>query len=216
MKIFLDTANINEIRQFAHIIDGVTTNPTFLGKEPGVTNIRDYIREICNAVAGPVSVEVTKEDRDGMLAEAESLAGIAENIVIKVPMTQDGIAVAGALHKKGIKTNITLIFSPLQALIAANAGGTYASIFVGRLDDIGNEGMEVVRDAVRIYQVHQKKTEIIVASIRHPIHVLEAAKAGAHIVTIPSGTLTQLFNHALTEAGLRRFMDDWKKSGRTL
>lgn len=216
MKIFLDTANIEEIRKYAHIIDGVTTNPTFLGKEPGVTNIRDYLGEICKTVSGPVSVEVTTEDRDQMMAEAVSLAEIAENVVIKVPMTQEGVFVAGELHKKGIQTNITLIFSPLQALIAANAGGTYASIFVGRLDDIGNEGMDVVRDAVQIYQIHKKKTEIIVASVRHPIHVLQAALAGAHVVTIPSTTLSQMFNHNLTDAGLHKFLDDWRKSGRTI
>lgn len=216
MKIFLDTANIGEIRQYAHIINGVTTNPTFLAKEPGVTNIRDYIHEICSVVSGPVSVEVTTETSDEMIAEAESLARIAQNVVIKVPMTRDGIYAADSLHKKGIKTNITLIFSPLQALIAANAGGSFASIFVGRLDDIGNEGMDVVRDAVQIYQIHKKQTEIIVASVRHPIHVLQAAKAGAHAVTIPAGTLNQMFNHNLTEAGLKRFLDDWKRSGRVL
>ncbi len=211
MKIFLDTANLDEIRKAAEtgIIDGVTTNPSLVAKEG--RDFRDLIKEICDIVQRPVSAEVISTETEGMIREAMELSGISEHIVVKIPMTREGIRAIKELSGKGVKTNCTLIFNPLQALAAAKAGATYVSPFVGRLDDIGHDGMLLVKTIVEIFRNYNFSTQIIVASARHPLHVLQAALSGAHIVTVPYKIFDQFFNHPLTDIGLERFLKDWEK-----
>ncbi|HON27459.1 MAG: fructose-6-phosphate aldolase [Mesotoga sp.] len=211
MKIFLDTANIEQIRNGMKLglVDGVTTNPTLISKENA--KFEERIVEICEAVKGPVSAEVIATDFDNMLSQARELASLNEHVVVKIPMTPDGIRAVKALSEEGIKTNVTLIFSSLQGLLAAKAGATYVSPFVGRLDDVGNDGMQLVAELNEIFGNYGFATEIIVASVRHPIHVLQAAMIGADIVTIPYEVLLRLFNHPLTDNGLKRFQNDWQE-----
>jgi len=211
MKFFIDTANLDEIRKATDLglADGVTTNPSLIAKEGG--KFEDRIREICNIVDGPVSAEVISTEAGGMVNEAEALARIAPNIVVKIPMTTEGMKATKRLLSEGIKTNVTLVFSPLQALLAAKAGANYVSPFIGRLDDISHEGMDLIEDIVQIFDNYAFDTEIIVASVRHPIHVLEAAKIGADIATIPYKVIAQLAHHPLTDIGLAKFLADWEK-----
>lgn len=210
MKLFIDTANINEIREAnaLGIIDGVTTNPTLIAKEG-----RDFVavvKEICAIVDGPISAEVVSLKADEMVSEARPLAAIHKNIIIKIPIIPEGLKATKILSKEGIKTNLTLCFSAAQALLAAKAGATYVSPFVGRLDDISSTGMELIRDIRTIFINYGLKTQIIVASVRHPLHVLESAKMGADIATVPYGVLMTLVKHPLTDIGIERFLKDWK------
>lgn len=209
MKFFIDTANIDEIKQANELglLAGVTTNPTLVAKE-GVDFV-ERLREITAVCQGSVSAEVIALDAEGMLKEGKELAAIAPNITIKVPMTIEGLKAVHGFSKLGIKTNVTLIFSAVQALLAARAGATYVSPFLGRLDDIGHNGLELVSQISTIYDIHQIDTEIIAASIRHPLHVAEAATCGAHIATIPFKVLMQLVKHPLTEQGIEQFLNDW-------
>ncbi len=211
MKFFIDTANLDEIREASSMgmVDGVTTNPTLVAKEG--REFEDIVRDICAIVDGPVSAEVISEDMDGMVREARKLVDIHENIVVKIPMTIDGLKATRTLTDEGIKTNVTLVFSPIQAMMAAKAGATYVSPFVGRLDDLSQNGLILVEQIVDIYNNYGFDTEIIVASVRHPLHVLESALMGAHIATIPFKVLTKLAGHPLTDKGLCAFLDDWKK-----
>jgi transaldolase len=211
MKFFIDTASVKEIREAAALglLDGVTTNPSLLSKESG--DPREILREITKIVEGPVSAEVTALDCEGMLAEAEQLRRIADNIVIKVPMTLEGLKAIRRLSDQGIATNCTLIFSATQALMAAKAGATYASPFVGRLDDISQDGMQLIRSICTIYKNYGYATQVLVASVRHPIHVVQAAEMGAHVVTMPTKVIEQLVQHPLTTLGLERFLADWEK-----
>ncbi len=211
MKFFIDTANLQEIRKANELglLDGVTTNPTLVAREGG--DFEELIKEICKIVDGPVSAEVISVEAEGMVKEARQLAKLADNIVVKIPMIYEGIKATKILSKEDISTNVTLIFSPLQALIAAKAGATFVSPFIGRLDDISSVGMGIVEDIVAIYENYGFETEVIVASIRNPVHVLDAARIGAHIATIPFKVLIQLAEHPLTEIGLDRFLADWKK-----
>lgn len=213
MKIFIDTANIEEIRDIYKlgILDGVTTNPSLIAKESG-RDFKEIIKEISDLVSGPISAEVISLETAGMIKEAEELAAISENIVIKIPMTKEGLAAVSVLAKKGIKTNVTLIFSSNQALLAANAGATYVSPFVGRLDDIGMDGMELVREIMQIFETYGIETEVIAASIRHPQHALMAALAGSDIATIPHKVLLQMMKHPMTDKGIDAFMADWEKT----
>lgn len=211
MKLFIDTANVDEIRD-AHswgVISGVTTNPSLIAKEG--RDFVEVVREITSIVDGPISAEVVSLKADEMVEEAKPLAEINENIVIKIPMMAEGLKATNKLAAMGIKTNVTLVFSANQALLAALAGATFVSPFVGRLDDIGHNGMQVIEDCVDIYAIHGLETEIISASIRHPQHVLDSAKAGADIATVPYGVLKKMMRHPLTDAGIERFLDDWKK-----
>ncbi len=211
MKFFIDTANIDEIKD-AHamgMVDGVTTNPSLIAKEKG--EFTDIIREICKIVEGPVSAEVISLDYDGMVAEARELAKIADNIVVKIPMTVDGLKAVRTLTDEGIKTNVTLIFSANQALMAAKAGATYASPFVGRIDDLALDGMNLIEEIAEIYSNYMFDTQIIVASVRNPLHVLSSALIGADIATIPHKVLSALASHPLTDKGIESFMADWKK-----
>ncbi len=212
MRIFLDTANIEDIKKAARlgVISGVTTNPSLISKE-GNADYKSVIKTICSIVEGPISVEVLAEDAKGMIAEARVKAKWAPNVVIKIPCTAAGLEAAAVVSREGISVNLTLIFSPNQALLAALAGAAYCSPFVGRLDDIGQDGMELVADIVEIYTIHGFDTQVIAASIRHPMHCVAAAKAGAHIATVPYNVLLQMINHPLTDAGIARFMSDWKK-----
>jgi len=212
MKFFIDTANIDEIKEAYSMgmVDGVTTNPSLIAKEDG--DFEEIIKEICSIVDGPISAEVISLDADGMVREAEHLAKIHKNIVVKIPMTIDGIKAVRRLSAQDIKTNVTLVFSPLQALMAAKAGATYVSPFVGRLDDISHEGMLLVEQIMEIYNNYGFDTEVIVASIRHPLHVLESARIGADIATIPFKVLNTLAAHPLTDKGIQKFLDDWKKT----
>jgi transaldolase len=212
MKFFIDTANIAEIKEASSMgmVDGVTTNPSLIAKEGGM--FEEIIREICNIVDGPISAEVISTDLDGMVKEAEKLAGINDNIVVKIPMTIDGIKATKVLTEEGIKTNVTLVFSALQALMAAKAGASFVSPFVGRLDDISSDGMLLVEQIVEIYNNYAFDTQVIVASIRNPLHVLDAALMGADIATIPFSVLSKLASHPLTDKGLKAFLDDWKKA----
>ncbi len=209
MKIFIDTANIGEIRKANEwgIIDGVTTNPTLVAREG--KDFRTLIDEILSIVDGPISVEVISTEAEGMVKEALEMSQWSQNIVVKVPMIPEGLKAVKILNDKDIKTNVTLIFSINQALLAAKAGATYVSPFIGRLDDLGHEGMQIVRDLVKIYNLYGFETEIIVASIRHPLHVIESAKAGAHVATIPFGVIEKMFKHPLTDSGLESFLNDW-------
>lgn len=210
MKLFIDTANTADIRlaNDLGVICGVTTNPSLIAKEGLV--FEEVIKEITTIVDGPISAEVVSLDSEGMVKEALELAKIHQNIVIKLPMTLEGLKATKILSSKGIKTNVTLIFSATQALLAARAGATYVSPFLGRLDDIGSNGMILIQDIVEIFNTHKLPTEIIAASIRNPIHVIEAAKAGAHIATIPYNVIAQMAMHPLTNAGIEKFMSDWK------
>jgi transaldolase len=211
MKIFIDTANVGEIREAAGwgIVDGVTTNPTLIAKEG--RDFVEVVREICSIVDGPLSAEVVSQDAEGMLKEAEPLLKIHKNITIKIPMTTEGLKAVKALSKRGAMTNVTLVFSANQALLAAKAGATFISPFVGRLDDVSAEGMDLIADIIQIYQNYDIKTQVIVASVRNPVHVLESARIGAHIATVPFGVLKQLAAHPLTDIGIKRFLDDWAK-----
>jgi transaldolase len=211
MKFFIDTANVDEIRQAAEmgLLDGVTTNPSLVAKEG--RDFHEILREICSIVDGPISAEVIAMDTAGMLKEAHELAKIHENITIKCPMTVAGLKAAHQLAREGIKTNMTLVFSPAQAILAAKAGATFVSPFVGRLDDVSTFGMELVEQIVTIYQNYDFATEVLVASVRHPLHVVEAAMMGAHVVTMPFKVIEQLVKHPLTDVGIDRFLKDWEK-----
>jgi transaldolase len=212
MKFFIDTANINEIREAARMgmADGVTTNPSLIAKEGG--DFKTIIKQICEVVDGPISAEVISLDTDGMIAEARDLAKIHENIVVKIPMTVDGLKAVSALAEENIRTNVTLVFSPLQALMAAKAGAAYVSPFVGRLDDLSADGMALVEQIVEIYSNYAFDTEIIVASVRNPLHVLESALLGADIATIPFNVLAKLAAHPMTDKGIKAFLSDWEKT----
>lgn len=211
MKIFIDTANIQQIREAAScgVIDGVTTNPTLIARENRPA--KELLREICGLVNGPVSAEVIGLESAGMVAEALELVKIAPNIVIKIPLIREGLKAVRILDAKKIKTNVTLCFSPSQALLAAKAGATFISPFIGRLDDVSQTGMELIRDIKQIYANYGFRTEIIVASVRNPVHVVDAAKIGADIATIPFAVIEQLIRHPLTDIGVQRFLEDWKK-----
>lgn len=211
MKIFLDTANLEEIKKGVEwgIVDGVTTNPTLISKEGA--EFKQRVKEICDLVKGPVSAEVVSLDYKGMVKEARELAQLSEYVVIKIPMTPDGIRAVKTLSAEGIKTNVTLVFSPAQAILAAKAGATYVSPFIGRMDDLSNDGMRMLGEIVEIYDNYGFETEIIAASIRHPMHVVEAALMGVDIVTMPFAVLEKLFKHPMTDLGIERFMNDWKK-----
>jgi transaldolase len=212
MKFFIDTANVQEIKE-AHalgMVDGVTTNPSLVAKEG--KDFKELIKEICGIVDGPVSAEVVSVDADGIVQEARDLAGIADNIVVKVPLIEEGLKAVKILTDEGIKTNVTLCFSPVQALMAAKVGAAYISPFVGRLDDINHVGMELVEQILTIYENYAFDTEVIVASIRSPLHVLDSALMGADIATIPFKVIKQLAKHPLTDIGLANFLADWKKS----
>jgi len=211
MKLFIDTANLEEIRQAQAwgLLDGVTTNPTLLAREKGP--FREILRRICEVVDGPVSGEVVSLDAEGMIREATELAQIHPNIVIKIPITLEGLQAIRVLTQKGIRTNTTLVFSPLQALLAAKAGTTYVSPFVGRLDDIHESGMDLIREIVTIFKNYAYPTEVIVASIRHPMHIVEAALLGAHICTIPFNVMQKMVKHPLTDKGITQFLADWQK-----
>ncbi len=211
MQFFIDTADIEEIREAKRmgILDGVTTNPSLIAKTG-----RDFIsvvNEICQEVEGPVSVEVVSTEAEDMVREAKDLAKMHKNIVVKVPITTEGLKAIVALSEKNIKTNCTLVFSPIQALLAAKAGATYVSPFVGRLDDISQDGMELVDQIIRIYDQYEMDTQVLVASVRNPIHVLRAALMGADVVTVPFQVLGQLAKHPLTDIGLKKFLQDWEK-----
>lgn len=212
MHIFLDTANIEHIRQAAKLglISGVTTNPSLVAKE-GSSNLKSRILEICSLVDGSVSVEVLSLDVEGMLKEARELAAWHKNVTVKIPVSEAGYEAVSVLSRENIKTNLTLCFSPTQTLLGARAGATYVSPFVGRLDDIGHRGMDVVSETVEIFTKYNLKTQVIAASIRHPLHVIEAAKAGSHIATVPYDILMKMMKHPLTDIGIARFIEDWKK-----
>jgi len=211
LQIFLDTANTDEIRKASElgVISGVTTNPSLIAKEG--RDFKQVVREITEIVDGPISAEAVSLDADKMLAEAIELSQIHPNIVVKLPMTENGLKVAKECSKRGIKTNLTLIFSANQALLAALAGATYVSPFVGRIDDTGHDGIKLIYDIVEIFNNYSIDTQIISASIRHPIHVLESAKAGADIATVPPKVLTQMVKHPLTDIGIEKFLSDWKQ-----
>ncbi len=211
MKFFIDTANIREIREAASlgILDGVTTNPSLVAKEG--REFRPLLEEICSIVDGPISAEVVATEMSAMMAEARSLAAIHKNIVVKVPLTLDGLKAVKALKQEGIRCNVTLCFSPTQALMAAKAGATFISPFIGRLDDISQDGMELVRQIVMIYRNYRFDTEVLVASVRHPMHVVQAAMIGADVCTMPFKVIEQLVRHPLTDIGLEKFLADWKK-----
>ena len=216
MKFFVDTTDIKEIKDLAAtgMVDGVTTNPSLAAKSG--KKFVDLIAEICAICPGPVSAEVTALDHETMMKEAAVLKKIAKNVAIKVPLTPDGLKTCKALSDEGTMVNVTLCFSPAQALLAAKAGAAFISPFVGRLDDVGQDGMELIDDICTIYRNYGFTTEVLVASIRHPMHVVEAAKIGAHVATMPPSTLRQLFNHPLTDKGLKAFMDDWAKTGQSI
>ena len=212
MRIFLDTANIDEIKQGAKlgVVSGVTTNPSLVSKE-GVADYEATIKEICSIIPGPVSAEVLTEDTEAMIEQARHISTWAPNVVIKIPASLDGLAATSTLARENIKVNFTLCFSLNQALLAALAGATYVSPFVGRLDDVGHDGMQLVKEMVEVYQHYQFPTQVIAASIRHPQHCVAAAKAGAHIATVPFSVLRQMIHHPLTDVGISRFLADWQR-----
>lgn len=216
MKIFADTADIQQIKKFLDMgaIDGVTTNPTLLAKQ--AVDPAEQVEKILKLVPGPVSVEVISTDYEGIVGEGKRIAELGDNAVVKAPMTQNGLRAVRALSHEGIKTNVTLVFSPSQSLLAAKAGATYVSPFIGRLDDIGQDGMSVVRQSLEIFRNNSLDTQLLVASIRHPLHVIESAKLGAHAATVPPDVIDKMFNHPLTETGLKRFLDDWELLGKKL
>ncbi len=211
MKIFLDTANVGEIRKGMEmgIVDGVTTNPTLVSREG--RKLEELVVEICEIVKGPVSVEAVGSTASEMVEEAKRFSSLSEHVVVKIPMTVEGLKAVKMCRSLGIKTNVTLVFSPLQALLAAKAGANYVSPFVGRLDDISHQGMDIVEDIVTIFENYGFDTEVIVASVRHPMHVLYAARIGADVVTMPFRVLDQLTKHPLTDIGIERFLKDWEK-----
>jgi len=211
MRFFLDSANLGEIRQAWEmgVIAGVTTNPSLVAKEG--QDFHRLIAAVAGIVDGPISAEVIALDKDGMLSEARVLAEISPNIVVKIPMSEDGLKAVKVLCAEGIRTNVTLVFSAVQALLAARAGAAYVSPFLGRLDDVGENGLQLLADVCEIFSVHSLETKVIAASIRHPVHVAEAAKIGADYATVPFGVLRQLFHHPLTAAGIDKFMQDWQK-----
>jgi transaldolase len=215
MKFFIDSADVREIRTCVEqgIIDGVTTNPSLVAKVAAGSGrkFRDVLAEICEVCKGPISAEVTAQDYDGMMREGRDLAKVAPNVVVKVPMTAEGLKATRSFTSEGIRTNVTLCFSPVQALLAAKAGAGYISPFVGRLDDIASEGMDLVRKIVAIYKNFGFPTEVLVASVRSPNHIVEGALAGAHVATVPFAVLQQLIKHPLTDAGLSKFLADWEK-----
>ena len=215
MKLFLDTANLEQIKKLnaMGVVDGITTNPTLVAKEPG--EFEEIIRAICREVRGDVSAEVVATEFDGMVSEAKHLSKVAPNVVVKIPMIPEGLRATKALSQTGIRVNMTLVFSANQGLLAAKAGASFISPFIGRLDDIGQRGMEVVEDLVKIRDNYGLKAEVLVGSIRHPQHVLEAAKVGADIATMPPEVMEKMMQHPLTDAGLKRFLDDWKKAKKT-
>ena len=208
MKLFIDTANVSEIRELAWLVDGVTTNPTLVAREK--RPFREVIVEICGIVEGPVSAEVTAPDADGMTSEARDLAAIHDNVVVKIPMTEAGMEATTRLSGEGIRTNVTLVFSANQALLAAKCGATFVSPFVGRIDDVGGDGMGLIGEILAVYANYAFPTEVLVASVRHPRHVVEAATLGADVATVPYPVLKKLFDHPLTEAGVERFLKDWE------
>jgi transaldolase len=212
MKFFIDTANIAEIREAASmgVLDGVTTNPSLVAKEG--KDFRKLLEEICAIVDGPISAEVISTDFDGIMKEGRELSKIHRNIVVKVPLIKEGLKAVKALKAEGIRTNVTLCFSPTQALVAAKSGAYFISPFIGRLDDISHSGMDLIRQIVTIYRNYQYETQVLVASVRHPLHVVEAAMIGADICTIPFKVIEQLINHPLTDIGLQKFLEDWNKS----
>ncbi len=214
MKFFIDTASIAEIREAAAmgVLDGVTTNPSLAAKE--TAPYKDILKEICRIVPGPVSAEVISTETEAMLKEADELVKIADNIVVKIPTTLAGLRAIKSLNDRGIKTNATLVFSPMQALLVAKAGATYVSPFIGRLDDISQDGMQLIADIVLIYENYGYSTEVLVASVRHPMHVVEAAKIGADVVTMPLKVIEQLIKHPLTDIGLEKFISDYKKANK--
>jgi transaldolase len=217
MKFFVDTADTKDIADLAAtgLLDGVTTNPSLIAKSG--RNFIEVIGEICKIVDGPVSAEVASTDYDGMVREGDKLAKIAKNVCIKVPLTVDGLKACKYFRQKGVLVNVTLCFSPAQAILAAKAGASFISPFVGRLDDIGHDGMQLIADICDIYaQYPAFETEVLVASVRHPMHLIEAAKMGAHVATIPPNVIRQLFNHPLTDKGLAQFIEDWKKTGQSI
>jgi transaldolase len=211
MKIFLDTADVNEIRKGVALglVDGVTTNPSLVAKTG--RKFEDVVKEICGIVDGPISAEAVSLDHEPMLAEARRLAKIHPNIVVKIPMTADGLKTVGICSKEGIKTNVTLVFSPSQAFLAAKAGATYVSPFVGRLDDVSTVGMDLIGQIAQMYSNYDYAAEIIVASIRNPLHFVDAAMLGAHVATVPYNVLEQLLKHPLTDVGIQKFLKDWEK-----
>ncbi len=211
MKFFIDSANIEEIKAAAAfgVVDGVTTNPSLISKEGGQEGFEQLIKEICHVVKGPVSAEVLSTEYPLMVSEGRNLAGINENVVVKLPMTENGVKATKTLSDEGINVNVTLVFSPSQALLAAKAGAAYVSPFIGRLDDVSSSGMDLVMDICEIYAHYAYETEILVASIRHPMHIVEAAKMGADVATFPYGVFMQMFKHPLTDIGLERFLKDW-------
>jgi transaldolase len=212
MKLFVDTGNIRDIQALASlgILDGVTTNPTLLAKEPG--DYKENLKKICGIVKGPVSGEVVATDFDGMIRQGHDIAALDEHMVVKVPLTREGIRACKSLSGEGIRVNVTLVFSAAQALLAAKAGATFVSPFVGRLDDVATSGMELIRDIVEIFDNYEFTTEVLVASCRHPVHIVEAARMGADICTCPPAVIDSLFNHPLTDIGLERFLKDWEKA----
>ena len=217
MKFFIDTADINEIRELAEtgMVDGVTTNPSLVAKSG--RDFLEVLRETCEVVEGPVSAEVTATDAEGMIREGEKLSRIADNIAIKVPLTWDGLIACRHFSQRNVMVNVTLCFSAAQALLAAKAGATFVSPFVGRLDDIGHNGMQLIEDICTIYENYENlHTEVLVASVRHPGHVIESALLGAHVATLPPKVLKQLVQHSLTDKGLEAFLQDWKKTGQTI
>lgn len=215
MKFFIDTANLKEIREAAELglIDGVTTNPSLIAKEGGV-DFKKHIAAICELVQGDVSAEVTSLDTEGMLREGREYARIAPNVVVKCPLTSDGLKATRRLTDEGTKVNVTLCFSAAQAILAAKAGAAYISPFLGRLDDVGQNGLSLLAEIIEIYENYDWKTEVLAASIRHPIHVVEAARMGADVATMPFKVIEQLLKHPLTDKGLEQFLADWRKSGR--
>ena len=215
MKFFLDTANLDEIRNAAAfgIADGVTTNPSLIAKE-GNVDFKEHIAAICQIVSGPVSAECTSEDAEGMISQGRDYATIAPNVVIKCPLTREGLKATNKLSNEGIKVNVTLCFSAAQAILAAKAGASFISPFLGRLDDIGENGLLLLQDIIEVYRNYDWKTEVLAASIRHPIHAIEAARMGADIATMPFKVIDQMFNHPLTDKGQAQFLADWHKSGR--
>jgi transaldolase len=211
MKIFIDTANLDEIRELASwgVIDGVTTNPTLVAKSG--RSFKEIVKEIFDIVDGPISLEALSIKAEDMIKESRNLAKIHKNVVVKIPMTPEGLKAVKVLNKEGIKTNVTLIFSANQALLAAKAGATYVSPFIGRLDDIGQDGMQLIEEIMDIFTNYDIKTEVIVASIRHPIHVIQAARLGAHIATVPPDVIRKMVGHSLTDIGVEKFLKDWEK-----
>ena len=212
MKLFLDTGNIKDIETLVAIgiIDGVTTNPSLLAKEAG--DYKENLKKICAIVQGPVSGEVISTDFPGMIREGHEIAALDQHMIVKLPLTRNGIQACKTLSSEGIRVNVTLVFSAAQALLAAKAGATFVSPFVGRLDDGGSNGMDLIRDIVQIYDNYEFTTEVLVASCRHPVHIVEAARLGADICTCPASVIDQLFNHPLTKIGLERFLKDWEKA----